>query len=277
MKKSLLTGVLLLLMTRFAFSQCIDKNQVQEGFQFTNYKHLCFATDNTLYSTIYTFYPNGEVYDAGHYLVKNTIDIKQAAANASKYRHIADNTIKDYAGKSFFSELHFQSVSIEYPQPEWMPDSILENSTLYKEDSVLRKLHKLAKKTEDNYIYCYTYEFKADSLSSYPFNLVVDKFGKVLRHFYFPPKNRYKPVNKHFTYCQLITIAQKAQKHINPIESIQLSYNSSEKRFYWIISQHIANEHKEGSYYYNVVEIDAANLSRVKRTRGALIAGPSES
>jgi hypothetical protein len=276
MIKSLFTSVLLLLIGKFAFSQCIDKKLVKEGLQFTNYIHPRFSSDNTPYSTVYTFYPNGEVYNAGHALVKNTIDIKQAAANASKYKYRVDNAIKVYASKRFFSELRFQSVSVEYPEPDWIPDSVLENSTLYKEDSVLRKLHKLAIKTKDNYTYCYTYEFKADSLSSYPFNLVVDKYGRVIRHFYFPSKNQYKPLNKHFTYCQLINIARKSQKHIDTIESIQLSYNTSEKRFYWVISQHIADTHQDGSYHFNVVQIDAANLSKVKRTMGTLMVGPSE-
>jgi len=46
MKKNLLTGVLFLLIGKFAFSQCIDKKPVQEGSQFTNYKYFHFTFDN---------------------------------------------------------------------------------------------------------------------------------------------------------------------------------------------------------------------------------------
>ena len=46
MKKNLLTGVLFLLIGKFAFSQCIDKKLVQEGSQFTNYKYFHFTFDN---------------------------------------------------------------------------------------------------------------------------------------------------------------------------------------------------------------------------------------
>ena len=226
---------------------------------FSNHKHSRnFNNDTISYTGVYYFDPDGKVFDIyrnGNYLVKDAIDIKQAAASVLKYRSKIENAIKAYAGDRFFSALQLKSMGVLYPERVEVPI-----------DNEHRKIVVRYEKIKDDYKYVYLYDFKADSTASCEFSFDVDRFGNVIPRFDFPPKERYKPINKTFTYCQLINIARKAQKHIYPIGSIQLNYNVDSKRFYWVIFQDISDNSPGPQYCYEV-QIDAADLSKVKQKR----------
>lgn len=265
MRKWFLAIVLFVAIESIAFSQCIDREKIQKGYTFDNYKHSrSVKADTITYTQVYAFAQNDEVYQNGNYLVNDAIDIKQAANNIRKYRQKGENAIKAYAGNKFFSELHFKLAVIVYPERVEVP---IGNGH--------SKIEIMYKKIKDQFKYVYLYDFKADSISSCEFRFQVDRFGKVILNFELPPKGRYKPINKHFTYCQLIHIARKAQTHIDPIRSIKLCYNINNKRFYWIISQDISDK-ALGSHYYNYVQIDAADLSKVKKAKGLYEMGITE-
>ena len=259
MIKMLLVMVLLIITEQIAFSQCIDHERIRQGSPFSSYKHSRYVnTDTITYTDVYYFDANGKVdgdYGNGNYLVNDAIDIKQAATDAQKYRLKVENAIKAYAGNRFFSELHFNFTAVLYPERVEVPI-----------DNEHRKIEVVYEKIKDDFKYVYFYDFKADSMSSCEFRFEVDRFGKIIPRFDFPPKDRYRPINKHFTYCRLINIARKAQKHIDPIGSIQLNYNVDTERFYWVILQDISDK-PPGMHYFYEIQIDAADLTKVKQKR----------
>ena len=86
MIKGLLVIVQLIIAGQTAFSQCIDHEQIQTGYPFSNYKHSRYIKKDTVtYTNVYYFDSNGKVYDdysKGNYLINDAIDVKQAAANS---------------------------------------------------------------------------------------------------------------------------------------------------------------------------------------------------
>jgi hypothetical protein len=239
-----MTKTITVLLTIFiqytAYAQCIDKEKIQYGGDYghTKYIHLC---------PTYSFAFGGDTTKSWN-ILGNPISIQQAPANVLKYKRKVDDAIKAYAGNRFCSDLHFQSVDVVYPERlQAFKDSGRWEVTLK---------HYKAK-------YLYYYEFEPDTASSYLIGVAVSKDGRIISPFNFPSKKEYKPIDKAFTYCKLIDIATKVQKHIDPIESIKFEYDTKRKRFYWRISQEVVNSH-EGLNHLNQVFIDAADLTKTR-------------
>jgi hypothetical protein len=228
-------------------SQCIDKNKIEFGgdYNFVNYMFLVPS---------YSFAIKGNT-SRNWNVLNDPIDIKQAPKRALIYKESVEDSIKKYAGKDFFSNLEFENVEIVYPEKY---QTFIDSGR----QDVTQKVCKAK--------YFYFYQFKPDTLASYLIGIAVNKVGKIISPFNFPSKKYYKPIDKTFTYCKLINIARQAQKDIDPIKEISLQYDKVKKNFYWLISREIVNE-KEGINYINQVEINAANLSDVKRVQSEVM------
>lgn len=225
-------------------SKCIsvDKLKYGGGYSYTNYIWNC---------PTYSFAYGGDTSKNWNAL-DDAIDIKQAPPKVIELKNKIDHIIRAYAGSSFYALVKFNSVDVVYPDKlQALTDSGRTGLTLK---------HCKAK-------YLFDYHFGPDTAKPYLFSVAVNKYGKIISPFPFPPKRYYKPIDKTFTYCRLIAIARKVQKNIDPIDEISLQYNKKSKRFYWLVAQAIPDDH-EGLVHNNEVMIDAADLSKVKKTKG---------
>jgi hypothetical protein len=243
MPKPLVVVFLLISLTHYGFSQCIDRGKIKLGgdYGFINFIRRC---------PTYSFAYGGDTSKNWNVL-DNPIDIKQAPVNALKFKKNVESKVENYAGDNFFSNLKFISVDIVYP--EKLKQFIHDGRT-----DVTLKYYKAK--------YFYYYQFKPDTSSAFLIGIAVRKDGKILSPFMFPSKNNYKAVDKNFTYCKLINIARTVQKNIDPIESISLEFDTKSQRFVWMISQAVVKSH-EGDNFINQVFIDAADLSQTEKSR----------
>ena len=224
------------------FSQCIDREKIKAGgdYGFTKYNWLCPA---------YSFADSGDTSKKWNVL-GDPINIQLAPQGTLTIKKHVEDAIKKYSGNDFYSNLKFNSVEIFYP----------ERLRLFKragrQEVTLRNYDHKTK-------YFFYYQFSPDTSASYLIGIAVNKYGKILSPFMFPPKKWYHPIDKSYTYCKLIDIARKAQPNINPIGSIELMLDTKSQRFLWLISQELVNSN-EGLNYINQVTIDAANMSKVR-------------
>jgi hypothetical protein len=243
--RCVITVLVLIFLATAAFSQCIDRQKIDwsEDGLFFDYGYL---------TPSYSFAFKGDTSKQWNIQFAN-IDIRQAPANALKFKSKVDRAIKVFAGSEFFQNLKFDEVSVCFP----------ERLKLFTDSGAQVSLEHFKSK------YTYSYSFEPDSITGYNIVVAVNRFGKIITPFIFPSKRFYKPIDKSFTYCKLIEIARKAQKNIDPIDKISFEYDKKKKRFYWFISQALVNEH-EGANYVNVVYIDAADLKKVTTERSTM-------
>jgi hypothetical protein len=228
-----------------AYSQCIDRKKITWGGDYGNYNYSYLCPE-------YFFSYGGDTAKNWN-IHNNNIDINQAPPNALKFKHNIELIIKKHAGNDFYKNLKFYNVSVVYPKRlKLFIDSGAQVS--------LKHYHA-------KYFYCYGFE--PDTLTAYLIGIAVNKKGKIVYHSSFPSKAYYKTIDKKFTYCQLIEIARKAQKNIDPIDEIKFEYDEDTKRFYWNISQALVNPH-EGINYINQVMIDAADLGKVSTVKSSV-------
>lgn len=243
----IITLLLSIIYKSSVFAQCINRKKINwsDDGLFYNYGYLCPA---------YFFSFGGDTSKKWNIGFEN-IDIQQAPANALKFKQKVDQAIKDYAGKDFFKTLKFNNVEVSYP----------ERLKFFKDSGAV-----LVTLAHYKCSYTYNYSFEPDSLTGYNICIGVTSSGQIITPFIFPSKRFYKPINKSFTYCQLIEIAKKAQKNIEPIDRISFNYDKKKKLFYWTISQEVVSVH-EGSNNINEVIIDAANFNKVLTKRSTVL------
>jgi hypothetical protein len=176
----------------------------------------------------------------------------QAPPIIHQLKRQVEDSIRRYAGAKFYQKLHFNAVEMVVPEQ-------LQHFKKQGRQNVTLK-HCKAK-------YFFYYEFKPDSIATYHYGVAINQHNKIISPFRFPKVSEYKPINVTFSYCQLLRIAQQAQPAIKPVDAISLEYDSQTKRFYWLISQAIVNQH-EGENHFNQVLIDAADLTKTKRRQG---------
>lgn len=239
MFRYLLFVSLLIFSALTTFSQCLDRGKIDwsEDGLFFDYGYL---------TPSYSFAFKGDTSKKWNTQFE-AIDIRQAPANALKFKIKVDKAIKEFAGNKFYQNLKFNDVSVCYP----------ERLKLFIDSGAQVSLKHYKTK------YTYSYTFEPDSLTGYNIIVAVDRFGKIITPFIFPSKRFYKPIDRSFTYCKLIQIARKAQKNLDSIDRVTFEYNKKTKKFYWLISQALVNEH-EGANDVNVVYIDAADLKKVR-------------
>jgi hypothetical protein len=245
MFRHLLFVCLLIFSALTTFSQCIDRGKIDgsEDGLFFDYGYLCPS---------YSFAFNGDTSKNWniHY---DDIDIRQAPPKVLKFKSRVDRAIKEFAGSKFYQNLKFEDVSVCYP----------ERLKLFNDSGAQVSLAHFKSK------YTYFYSFEPDTTTGYSIAVAVDQSGKIITPFIFPSKRFYKPVDKSFTYCKLIAIARKAQKNIDPIDKISFEYDKKKKKFYWLVSQALVNDH-EGANQVNVVYIDAADLKKVTSAKSTV-------
>lgn len=239
--KSYFIGLLILFYVQtFAVAQCNDKPKIEFGgdFGFVDYMFNCPS---------YSFAYNGDT-SKNWGVLNNHIDIRQAPTKVLLYKKMVEKTIKSYAGSRFFSDLKFYDVDVNYP----------EKFQAFKDSGRTNMLHKHSKAK-----YFYYYRFGPNDTASYLIGVAVNKNGKIISPFKFPSKKYYRPIDTAFTYCELIEIARRVEKDIDPIEDIRLEYNAEHKGFYWLISRRVINP-TEGRNNIHQVIIDAADLRRAR-------------
>ena len=234
----------LLTWSHLGVAQCIDKEKITYGgdWGFTDYIHRC--------PTYQFAYGGTDSKEWG--VLDDPVSMAQAPAIVLKIKRKVEDSIRRYAGENFYQQLHFSSVEMVVP----------EQLGYFKKEGRQDVTLKYCKAK-----YYFYYEFKPDSIASYHYGVAVDKHNKIVSPFKFPKASEYRPINKKFSYCQLLRIAEQAQPSIKPIETIRMVYDSKDKRFYWLVSQEIVNQH-EGVNYYNQVLIDAADLTKTKKRQG---------
>jgi hypothetical protein len=227
-----------------ATAQCIDKEKITYGgdWEFTDYVHRC---------PMYQFaYGGTESKEWG--VLNDPISMSQAPAIILQVKKQVEDSIWRYAGTKFYQQLHFNAVEMVVP----------EQLSHFKKEGRQDVTLEFCKAK-----YFFYYEFKPDSLATVHYSVAVDKRNKIISPFKFPRASEYKPINLSFSYCQLLRIAEQAQPAIKPVDTIRMEYDGKEKRFYWLVSQQIVNQH-EGINHYNQVLIDAADLTRTRRRQG---------
>lgn len=227
----------LILINLTAFTQCVTPNQIKPGGDYNFIKYMFL-------SPTYTFGYNGDT--SRHWnALNNKIDINQAPSKAIAYKKSVEKAIKNYAGLSFYSNIKFIDVEINFP--EKMQELIDSGRTDMKQQVSKAK-------------YFYHYQFVVNDTAAYLIGIAVDKNGEIISPFPFPLKKYYKPVKKEISYCKLIEIAQHTDNKIEPIESISLEYNSAQREFYWSIVKKLVDT-KEGWNDVYKVYINASDLS----------------
>lgn len=207
---------------------------------FSQYIHLCPTYKFTLKGTS----KNGNT-------LGNPININLASSDVRAYKEYVEKQIKEYSGEDFFSKIKFKAVDVVYP------DSLQAFISSGRQNVTLK--HCKAK-------YFYYYEFSIDTIATYHIGIALDSMGTIISKFDFPSKADYIPLDLHYTYDGLISIAKKSQHNIEPIESIRLSYDGNKKRFVWYITQELVNP-KAGINCINEVVIDATDLKKTKNTK----------
>lgn len=227
-----------------ASAQCIDKEKITYGgdWGYQDYVHRC--------PTYQFAYEGTESKEWG--VLDDPVSMFQAPAIILQLKQMVEDSIRRYAGAKFYQQLNFSSVEMVVP----------EQLRHFKKEGRQNVTLKYCKAK-----YYFYYEFKPDSIASYHYGVAIDKHNKIVSPFIFPKASEYQPIDQTFSYCQLLLIAEQAQPNIKPVETIRMVYDRQEKRFYWLVSQEIVDEH-EGLNNYNQVLIDAADLSKTKKRQG---------
>lgn len=244
MVSRLLLALGLLVGPQLAAAQCIDPEKVTYGgdWGYSDYIHRC--------PTYQFAYGGTESKDWG--VLDNPVSMAQAPAIILQLKQLVEDSIRRYAGAKFYQQVRFSSVEMVVP----------EQLRYFKKEGRQNVTLKYCKAK-----YYFYYEFKPDSLATYHYGVAIDKHNKIVSPFKFPKASEYQPIDLTFSYCQLLRIAEQAQPDIKPVDTIRMVYDDQEKRFYWLVSQEIQNEH-EGVNHYNQVLIDAADLTKTKKRQG---------
>jgi hypothetical protein len=225
------------------FSQCIEKDKIRFGVD-------DFSDFQSFYPT-YRFSYVGVKSSTNGKLLYGATDIKKAPKEVLIFKDKIENEIKNYSGNDLYSKLVFESVRV-------LNEEKLKTFTEKEKQNFIKKCSKVK--------YCYYYELKLDTVSTYIIVVALDKNGKRISKYHFPNKSNYAPINADYDYCKLIEIAKKSQPLIEPVESIKLDYDDKSQRFYWQLNQEIVNP-KEGENYSNQVIIDASDMTKIKISR----------
>ena len=230
----------LLTCSQLAVAQCIDKEKITYGgdWGYSDYIHRC--------PTYLFAYGGIDFKDWG--VLHDPVSMSQAPAIIHQLKQMVEDSIRRYAGAKFYQLVRFEQVEMVVPE---------QLRHFRKEGADVTLKYCKAK-------YYFYYEFKPDSIASYHYGVAIDKHNKIVSPFKFPKASEYQPVDQAFSYCQLLHIAEQAQQNIKPVDTIRMVYNNQEKRFYWLVSQEIVNQH-EGVNHYNEVLIDAADLTKTKK------------
>ncbi|SHJ85394.1 hypothetical protein SAMN02745146_0355 [Hymenobacter daecheongensis DSM 21074] len=234
----------LLASAQFAAAQCIDQEKITYGgdWGYTDYIHRC---------PMYQFaYGGTESKEWG--VLNDPVSMSQAPAIVLQLKRMVEDSIRRYAGAKFYQQLHFNAVEMV------MPEQLSRFKKAGRRDVTLE--YCKAK-------YFFYYEFKPDSLATHHYGVAIDRHNKIISPFTFPKASEYQPIDLSFSYCQLLRIAEQAQPNIKPVDTIRMEYDSKEKRFYWLVSQEVVDQH-EGINYFNQVLIDAADLTKTQTSRG---------
>lgn len=236
--------VSLLVVSQLATAQCIDSTTVTYGgdWGYSDYIHRC--------PTYQFAYGGTESKDWG--VLDDPVSMAQAPAIILQLKHAVEDSIRRYAGPQFYQQLHFSSVEMVVP----------EQLRYFKKEGRQNVTLKYCRAK-----YYFYYEFKPDSLASYHYGVAIDKHNKIVSPFQFPKASEYQPVDLTFSYCQLLRIAEQVQPDLKPVAHIKLVCDKQDKRFYWLVSQEVVNEH-EGVNQFNQVLIDAADLTKTRRSQG---------
>src|SRR5665213_525560 len=174
--KTLFVLMFLMACVFVVYPQCIDKDKVKAGGDYGFVKYMFLRPT-------YTFAYNGDTSKNWNALNK-AIDIKQAPEKAMIYKNHVEKTIKRYAGLKFYSDLRFINVEILYPG----------KFQALKDSGRTDVLYRYAKAQ-----YFYFYQFGPNDTAVYLIGIAVNKKGKIISQFMFPPKEYYKPIDKTFT------------------------------------------------------------------------------
>jgi hypothetical protein len=233
----------LLTYCQLATAQCIDQEKVtyDGDWGYQDYIHRC---------PIYQFaYGGTESKEWG--TLGDPIAMTQAPPIIHQLKQLVEDSICRYAGEKFYQLVRFEQVEMVVPE---------QLRRFQKEGADVTLKYCKAK-------YFFYYEFKPDSVASYHYGVAIDKHNKIISPFKFPKASEYQPIDQAFSYCQLLRLAEQAQPNIKPVDTVQLVYDKQEKRFYWLVSQEIVNQH-EGVNHFNQVLIDAADLTKTKTSIG---------
>ena len=228
------------------FGQCIEREKITYGgdWDFVNYIHRC-PTYNFAF---------GRDTSKGWNVLRDPMDISRAPKKVLPLKKKIESKIKEFAGEAFYSNVTFNSVDVVYPE-------LLQAFRDSGRQDVTMKYCKAK--------YFFYYEFKPDTLATYHIGVALDNKGNIISKFRFPPKDKYQAIDVTFSYCQIVDIARKAQKDIDPIKDIKLDYDDKTKRFYWLVTQDLVDA-KLGLNHFNQVIIDAADLSKVTTSKGSV-------
>ena len=222
-----------------SFSQCIEKEKISYGGDWSNYKYTYFCPT-------YEFAFGGDTSKTWN-ILNDPIDINQISFQILPVKEEVERQILNYSGQDFLKDLKFLSVQIVYP------DSIEK----FSDRMPFCDLDSCRVK------YFFYYNFSPVENANYHIGIAVDNNLEIVNEFIFPSKKDFKPIDKELTICKLIDISKRYKKQIEPIEKIKLDYNKESKCFVWIISQGLINE-KEGINKYNEMMIDASDSEKIE-------------
>jgi len=225
------------------FAQCPDEGKAWFGGDFGHHEFISFCPS-------YDFAEGGAT--ATRWSILNPIDIRQAAPAVLSMKQAVEQKIRAYAGESFFSRLSFSSVRVVYL------DSIAQFSGFGAGINLARCKCK----------YFLTYYFRPVSAATSPkaaycVGIAVDEQGTILSPFTFPSEQDYQPVEPTLTVCEVIARARQFAPKLGPIAEVRFEYDSSSKRFYWLVEQEVTSP-KRGENIFTQIVIDAANPAQVK-------------
>jgi hypothetical protein len=228
------------------FGQCIDREKIAYGgdWGFVNFIHRC---------PTYNFAFGGDTSKNWNVLT-DPIDILQAPKEVLSLKQKVESKIREFAGQDFCSKLNFNSIEVVYPE---MLQTFRDNG---RQDVTLKYCKAR---------YFFYYEFKPDTLATYHIGIALDNKGNIISKFNFPSKEDYQAIDTSFSYCRIVDIARRTQKGIDPIKEVKLEFDDKTKRFYWLVTQALVDT-KQGLNYFHQVFIDAADLSKVKTSKGSV-------
>lgn len=222
-----------------SFSQCIEKNKISYGGDWSNYKYTYFCPT-------YEFAFGGDTSKTWNTL-NGHIDINQILSQILPVKEKVERKILNYSGQEFLQDLKFISVQIVYPDSI---DKFSGRMPFCCLDSCRVK-------------YFFYYNYSPIENANYHIGIAVNDFLEIVNEFNFPAKKDFTPIDKKLTVCKLINISKRYKEQIEPIEKIKLDFDKESKSFVWIISQGLINM-KEGINKYNEMIINASNSKKIE-------------
>lgn len=222
-----------------SFSQCIEKNKISYGGDWSNYKYTYFCPT-------YEFAFGGDTSKTWN-ILNDHIDINQISSQILPVKEKVERQILIYSGQDFLQDLKFLSVQIVYPDSI---DKFSDRMPFCNLDSCRAK-------------YFFYYNYSPVENANFHIGIAVNDYLEIINEFNFPAKKDFKPIDKKLTVCKLIDISKRYKKQIEPIEKIKLDYDKESKSFVWIISQGLINE-KEGINKYNEMIINASDSEKIE-------------